>query len=108
MLMDAKGILRSAEDVLRGDYQVELQEASAQQLHRAISSAVMRAIADDWRRSRRAREKGRRAYYISAEYLTGRMVYNNLFSLKLLDDVKRLLALRGVDIAIMEIGRAHV
>ena len=102
MLMDAKGILRSTEDVLRGDYQVELQEASAQQLHRAISSAVMRAIADDWRRSRRAREKGRRAYYISAEYLTGRMVYNNLFSLKLLDEMKRLLSLRGVDIAIME------
>ena len=102
MLMDAKGIIRRAEDVLRGDYQVELQEASAQQLHKAISSAVMYAIADDWRRSRRARESGRRAYYISAEYLTGRMVYNNLFSLELLDDVKRLLAIRGVDIAIME------
>lgn len=102
MLMDAKGIIRRTEDVLRGDYQVELQEASAQQLHKAISSAVMYAIADDWRRSRRARESGRRAYYISAEYLTGRMVYNNLFSLELLDDVKRLLAIRGVDIAIME------
>ncbi|MBO4879196.1 MAG: glycogen/starch/alpha-glucan family phosphorylase, partial [Clostridia bacterium] len=102
MLMDAKGIIRRAEDILRGDYQVELGEANSKQLHRAISSAVMYAIADDWRRSRRAREKNRRAYYISAEYLTGRMIYNNLFSLKLLDDVKRLLAVRGVDIAIME------
>ena len=102
MLMDAKGIIRRAEDMLRGDYQVDISEASATQLHRAISGAVMYAIADDWRRSRRARENGRRAYYISAEYLTGRMVYNNLFSLKLLDEVKRLLALRGVDIAIME------
>ena len=102
MLMDAKGIIRRAEDILRGDYQVELGEANSKQLHRAISSAVMYAIADDWRRSRRVREKNRRAYYISAEYLTGRMIYNNLFSLKLLDDVKRLLAVRGVDIAIME------
>ncbi len=102
MLMDAKGIIRRAEDVLRGDYQVELNEADAKQLHRAISSAVMYAIADDWRRSRRVRERNRRAYYISAEYLTGRMIYNNLFSLKLLDEVKRLLAVRGVDIAIME------
>ena len=102
MLMDAKGIIRRAEDILRGDYQVELGEANSKQLHRAISSAVMYAIADDWRRSRRVREKNRRAYYISAEYLTGRMIYNNLYSLKLLDDVKRLLAVRGVDIAIME------
>ena len=102
MLMDAKGIIRRAEDILRGDYQVELGEANSKQLHRAISEAVMYAIADDWRRSRRVREKNRRAYYISAEYLTGRMIYNNLFSLKLLDDVKRLLAVRGVDIAIME------
>ena len=102
MLMDAKGIIRRAEDMLRGDYQVDISEASATQLHRAISGAVMYAVADDWRRSRRARENGRRAYYISAEYLTGRMIYNNLFSLKLLDEVKRLLALRGVDIAIME------
>ncbi len=102
MLMDAMGIIRNAEDTLRGDYQVELAEATPQQLHRAVSNAVMRAIADDWRRSRRAREKGRRAYYISAEYLTGRMIYNNLFSLRLLDEVRRLLALRGVDIAVME------
>ena len=102
MLMDAKGIIRRTEDILRNDYQIELNEANSKQLHRALSDAVMYAIADDWRRSRRARERGRRAYYISAEYLTGRMIYNNLFNLGLLDDVKHLLALRGVDISIME------
>ena len=74
MLMDAKGIIRRTEDILRNDYQIDLPEANAQQLHRALSDATMYAIADDWRRSRRARESGRRAYYISAEYLTGRMV----------------------------------
>lgn len=102
MLMNAKGIIRRTEDILRSDYQVELDEADAVQLHRALSSAVMYAVADDWRRSRRSRESVRRAYYISAEYLTGRMVYNNLFCLNLLDETKRLLALRGVDIGIME------
>lgn len=102
MLMDAKGIIRRTEDILRNNYQIELNEANSKQLHRALSDAVMYAIADDWRRSRRARESGRRAYYISAEYLTGRMIYNNLFNLGLLDDVKHLLALRGVDISIME------
>ena len=102
MLMDAKGIIRRTEDILRNDYQIGLNEANSKQLHRALSDAVMYAIADDWRRSRRARESGRRAYYISAEYLTGRMIYNNRYNLGLLDDVKHLLALRGVDISIME------
>ncbi len=102
MFMDAKGIIRRTEDILRNDYQVELAEANVQQLHRALSDAAMYAFADDWRRSRRAREKGRRAYYISAEYLTGRMVYNNLYNLGLLNEITRLLKLRGVDINIME------
>lgn len=102
MLMDAKGIIRRTEDILRNDYQIEINEANAKQLHKALSDSVMYAIADDWRRSRRGRELGRRAYYISAEYLTGRMVYNNLFCLGLLDEVSHLLKMRGIDIAMME------
>ena len=100
--MDAKGIIRRTEDILRSDYQININEADAKQLHRALSDAVMYAVADDWRRSRRNRETGRRAYYLSAEYLTGRMIFNNLFVLNLLPEVSRLLALRGVDINIME------
>lgn len=102
MLMDAKGIIRRAEEELRSEYLVELNEATVVQLHRAISNAVMYAVSDDWRRSRRAHEQTRRAYYLSAEYLTGRMVFNNLYSLGLLDEVARLLKLRGVDISVME------
>ena len=102
MFMDAKGIIRRAEEELRSEYLVELNEATVVQLHRAISNAVMYAVSDDWRRSRRAHEQTRRAYYLSAEYLTGRMVFNNLYSLGLLDEVARLLKLRGVDISVME------
>lgn len=102
MLMDAKGIVRRAEEELRSEYLVELNEATVPQLHRALSGAVMYAMSDDWRRSRRAHESTRRAYYLSAEYLTGRMVYNNLYALGLLDEVTRLLKLRGVDMTVME------
>lgn len=102
MLMDAKGIIRRMEDILRNDYQIELADADVKQLHRALGAAAMFAFADDWRRSRRAREHGRRAYYISAEYLTGRMVFNNLYNLGLLSEITRLLKLRGVDINMME------
>ena len=102
MLMDAKGIVRRAEEELRSEYLVELNEATVAQLHRALSNAVMYAISDDWRRSRRAHEATRKAYYLSAEYLTGRMVYNNLYALGILDDIKNILKYRGVDIAVME------
>ena len=102
MLMDARGIIRRAEEELRSEYLVELNEATVPQLHRALSNAVMYAMSDDWRRARRAHEQTRRAYYLSAEYLTGRMVYNNLYALGLLEEVTRLLKLRGVDITVME------
>ncbi len=102
MLMDARGIIRRAEEELRSEYLVELNEATVPQPHRALHNAVMYAVSADWRRSRRAHEQTRRAYYLSAEYLTGRMIYNNFYALGILDEVKRLLKLRGVDIAVME------
>ncbi|MBO4562168.1 MAG: glycogen/starch/alpha-glucan phosphorylase [Clostridia bacterium] len=100
--MDAKGIIRRAEEELRSEYLVELNEATVPQLHRALSNAVMYAMSDDWRRSRRAHEQTRRAYYLSAEYLTGRMVFNNLYALGILDEIRSLLKLRGVDITVLE------
>ena len=41
--------------------------------------------------------KGRRAWYFSAEYLMGRMVYNNLYALDLLEEMKGLLEEKGID-----------
>lgn len=102
MLMDSKAILRRMEDELNSEYQIELTEATAQQLHRALSNAVMFAVSDDWRRSRREHEHVRRAYYFSAEYLMGRMIYNNLYCLGILDDIKRYLLVRGADISKFE------
>ena len=59
MLMDARGIIRRAEEELRSEYLVELNEATVPQIHRALSNAVMYAMSDDWRRSRRAHESTR-------------------------------------------------
>ena len=52
--------------------------------------------------SRRAHEMVRRAYYFSAEYLMGRMVFNNLYCLGLLDEMRKLLRARGADLSVME------
>ena len=80
-MMEPSMIIRRMEEELRGDYQIEIAEANTYQLHKALSNAVMYAISDNWRRARRAHEHVRRAYYLSAEYLMGRMVFNNLYCL---------------------------
>ena len=101
-MMEAAMIIRRMEEELRSDYQIELVEASTPQIHKALSNAVMYAISDNWRKARREHEHVRRAYYFSAEYLMGRMVFNNLYCLGILDQIRDLLRARGCDIASME------
>ncbi len=101
-MMEAAMIIRRMEEELKSDYQIELAEASTQQIHKALSNAVMYAVSDNWRRSRREHEQIRRAYYFSAEYLMGRMVFNNLYCLGILEQIRELLRARGCDIDCME------
>ena len=95
-------ILKWTEAQLKYNYDVSLQEASAQELHEALGQAVMMAISDSWSKSKKTRMPQRKAYYISAEYLIGRLVYSNLYNLGILDEMKQLFAERGVDLAILE------
>ena len=101
-MMNAKELLRQTESLLLQNDHITLAEASATQLHNALSTAAMNALTPTWVKCEEKRQGHRQAYYLSAEYLVGRMVYNNLFCLGLLDDVKALLAEKGVDIAILE------
>ncbi len=102
MINNCENILRWTEAQLKYTYDVSLQEATAQELHEALGEAVMMAISDNWNRSKRTRLHQRKAYYLSAEYLIGRLVYSNLFNLGILDEMKHLFAERGVDLAILE------
>ena len=95
-------ILKWTEAQLKYTYDVSLQEATPQELHEALGQAVMMAISDDWSHSKKTRMPNRKAYYISAEYLIGRLVYSNLFNLGILDEMKELFAEHGVDLAILE------
>lgn len=77
-------------------------QASVYRLHHAISSAVMTYIADNWQKSRLAQENGKRACYLSAEFLVGRAVYNNLLCLGLTEEADRLLQQHGSSLAEFE------
>ena len=100
--MKIENIMESIELALKQNHQVSFLDATTAQLHDALSGVVMAAIAENWYESRHAHERVREAYYFSAEYLVGRTVYNNLFVLGILDEVKREFEARGLDIAMFE------
>ena len=102
MSYNCMNILKWTEAQLKYNYDVSLKEATPQELHEALGIAVMMAISDHWSRSRHARQHERKAYYFSAEYLIGRLVYSNLFNLGILDEMKQLFAERDVDLAVLE------
>ena len=102
MSYNCTNILKWTEAQLKYTYDVTLQEATPQELHEALGEAVMMAISDNWSSSKKARLQQRKAYYFSAEYLIGRLVYSNLYNLGILDEMKQLFAARGVDLAVLE------
>ena len=102
MSYNCMNILRWTESQLKYTYDVSLQEATPQELHEALGQAVMMSIAENWSNSKRTRMHQRKAYYFSAEYLIGRLVYSNLYNLGILDEMKQLFAARGVDLGCLE------
>ena len=102
MTYNCVNILKWTEAQLKYTYDVSLQEATPQELHEALGMAVMMAISDTWSKCKKTRMHHRKAYYISAEYLIGRLVDSNMYNLGILDEMKQLFAERGVDLAVLE------
>ena len=100
--LNCVNILKWTEAQLKYNFDVSLKDATPQELHEALGQAVMMAISDNWSNAKKTRLHERKAYYFSAEYLIGRLVYSNLFNLGILDEMKKLFAQRGVDLAILE------
>ena len=102
MKPDAYSILSDTIANLRINHDVKLEDATPQELHDSLARTVMVHISNQWSDCKRRRGGKRHAYYFSAEYLIGRLVYSNLFNLGILDEVRALFAVRGIDIACME------
>ena len=86
----------------KNEYCKELNELSPAELHDALGKAMMGEISERWEQSKKNHAEHRRAYYFSAEFLMGRMMYNNLYAMGVLDQTKKLLADKGIDINVFE------
>ncbi len=102
MRYDCMNILKMTQAHLKFTYDVSLQDATPQELHEALGTAVMMTISENWSNCKKERMHHRKAYYISAEYLIGRLVYSNLYNLGILDEMKQIFAEHGVDLAVLE------
>ena len=72
--------------------------APVKELYEAVSRAAMAELAETWHKP----QQKKRACYLSAEFLVGRLIYNNLLNLGLLDECNQYLQKNGIDAAVFE------
>nr|WP_027637259.1 glycogen/starch/alpha-glucan family phosphorylase [Clostridium butyricum] len=96
--MDKEKIKNGIERYLKVKHGVKLKDAKDYEIFNAVSLTVLEEIIDNWNETSDTYNRGRMAYYLSAEYLMGRALGNNLMNLGLYDDVKEVLSEMKIDI----------
>ena len=96
--MDKEKIKNSIERYLKVKHGVKLKDARDYEIFNAVSLTVLELIIDNWNETSDTYNRGRMAYYLSAEYLMGRALGNNLMNLGLYDEVKEVLSEMKIDI----------
>ena len=74
---------------------LETENKSAVQLYNEISALAMHRL-------QASAKKGKCAHYLSIEFLIGRVFYNNLLELGVLEETAKILKKKGVDISVFE------
>lgn len=96
MAISGAKIVEAAQKYLTKKCGKSFEDCSAIEAHNAIATAIVDELAaGDWQRSKKAHESGRTAFYLSAEFLVGRAIFNNLICLGIYDEVKSLLQQKG-------------
>ena len=77
-------------------------DTSDKDRYNALCDSIMELINEEWRACKRNTRNERKAYYLSAEFLIGRSLGNNLINLGIYDEVKELLDEIGIDFEAIE------
>ena len=94
-----KIMLKKDFDEYLSEYRTQGAKPTAPQLHDALSRAVMKQAAP---LMEACAPKGRSASYLSAEFLVGRAVYNNLLCLGIRDEAEEILNSAGASLCDLE------
>ena len=89
---------------LRRQYGKDISQASKHDLFDAVSASALEIITPNWMETRRVYEanESKQLYYLSAEFLMGRALGNNLINAGILDGVKEVFKDMNVDIDLIE------
>lgn len=90
------------EKFARSEYGKPLESLSVQELYPVVGKTVMTQVAERWSATAKAQEKGKQAYYLSAEFLMGRALGNNLLNLGLEGPVAQVLKELGLSLSEIE------
>lgn len=97
MRVEKEVLRKQIERNLKVSFGKELGEAKDFEVYRALGQAVMENIADNWYDTGKLYEKQKQAFYLSAEFLMGRALGNNLINLGMLKEVQELFDELGID-----------
>ena len=97
MRVEKEVLRKQIEKNLKVSFGKELNEAKDFEIYRALGQAVMENIADNWYDTGKLYEKQKQAFYLSAEFLMGRALGNNLINLGMLGEVRELFEELGID-----------
>ncbi|WP_028505775.1 glycogen/starch/alpha-glucan phosphorylase [Ruminococcus sp. FC2018] len=100
--MDKSIFAKALESQLRSKYNTTVENALDWQLHECVSSAVMEHISPNHAQSLEKHLSGRRAMYLSMEFLMGRAVHNNLMCAGVYEDVEDVLKQHGRSLGELE------
>ena len=101
---DKEKFKASIKTKLKRHYGKKLEEASPHDIYNAVSSAIVDHIQTNWMATRKEYEEGqvRQMYYLSAEFLMGRALSNNLINFGIMSSVKEVLDDLGFNYSLIE------
>ncbi|HBU12218.1 MAG TPA: glycogen phosphorylase [Clostridiales bacterium] len=89
---------------LRRHFGKTLKDATQDQLYKAVAATVRDFITDRWadRNTKMEKQGAKRLFYLSAEFLMGRSLVNNMINLHLMEEYKEVLENLGLNLSELE------
>ncbi|MCR5400972.1 MAG: glycogen/starch/alpha-glucan phosphorylase [Treponema sp.] len=104
MYFDAAKFKENLEGRLKRQYGKDISQANKHDLFDAVSASALEVIMENWMATRHEYEKKptKQLYYLSAEFLMGRALSNNLINAEIASQVKEVLKGMNIDYDMIE------